>query len=179
MLPDILFKPRPVPRFDEKRTKWIIRVQGALNIILALGIISVISWVRFDQSRTAHRIIAESKNAPADVTLQTKVFSGDRLLKTTDTVETPFVTIYGRLENYDTIRKTVPDLSITVDGTTVTPNQKTGDFLTNKTLDDGMNAVVIAVSWDGAEKYRTSYALTYKSPPQILTETSGTGEVTP
>jgi len=176
-LPDDLFKPRPGRKFDERRAHRVIRVQGFLNILLLLCLAAVILWTRYDTAKTTHRILAETNGASVAFAMPLKAFGDDRLLGTNDTVETPIVTVYGKIEEYDRLRASLSNFSVTLNNTSVMPKPNSGEFSGKIVLNEGANDIVIAVSWDGAERYRTSYSIAY-FPPAPTAEASSTSEMT-
>jgi hypothetical protein len=173
MLPDELLKPRKnaKPKNKDRRTRRVLRLQGALNVLLAAALAA--SWVWFLRVPEAatFRDLADEYDPPVRVVMPLHAYGEDRLLKADDTVQDPVVTIYGKVEDYAALKDALPWFKVKVRQTQVSPNERTGDFIERIVLKQGMNPIDITVEWDGAEKYRYAYNITYVKPESPVEKT--------
>lgn len=181
MVTEILLKSKmtpetPIEPDTQKRIERIIRFQGFLNIVLLLTLIATLVWfLRIENSVTIHAL-AEQFDPPVRVTVPLHVYSGNRKLATADIVRDPIVTIYGQVMDYANLYDILEDFSVYVQKTKIAPKVKTGEFIEKIVLKPGKNAVDVSIRWNGEERYRYTYTITYIEPP-ISPSATGTAEL--
>jgi hypothetical protein len=179
MLPEKLFKPRPKGSdldIDPKRIKKILRFQGVFNVLLFIALISSWAWfLRIENSVTYHAL-AEDFDPPVRVTMPLYLYGEDRRLSVNDIVEVPFVTVYGKIEEFANLQEILDGFSVHVRKTKIAPNLRSGEFAEKLALKPGKNEIDVTLSWGGSEKYRYSYSITYVKP-QTTQESEQSGEL--
>lgn len=179
MLPEKLFKLRPKGSdydFDPKRVKKILRFQGVFNVLLVITLVASWAWfLRIENSVTYHAL-AEDFDPPVRVTMPLYLYGEERRLSVKDIVEDPFVTVYGKVEEFANLQEILDEFSVHVRKTKIAPNLRSGEFAEKIALKPGKNDIDVTLSWGGVEKYRYSYSITYVKAESIQEE-SDTGEL--
>jgi hypothetical protein len=169
-IPKQLFKPEPVAA-QVKRARRVIAMQGTLNVLLVIGIVGVIYWVKASNDQSALHASDLQRSAPVVVTMPIKAFADNRILDTTDRVSSPLLTIYGKVNGYGDLRNALNQFTVAVHGTTVAPNSSSGEFAENVALHPGENTIDVTLGWDGTVRDRQTYVITYEEP--VTTSSSG------
>ncbi len=183
MLPEELLKPRPKgfdTELESKRVKKILRVQGVFSVLLAIALIASWAWFLDIGDAVTIHAIAENFNPPVRITVPLHVYAEERRLSTKDTVNDPIVTVYGQVEDFANLHEILDGFSVSVRKTEILPNPQTGEFVEKIVLHPGKNDVDISLSWDGEEKYRYSYDITYVKPQAAVEpqeDEGGAGEL--
>jgi hypothetical protein len=173
MLPDELLKPQKNagPKNNDRRTRRVLRLQGALNVLLAAALAASWTWFLHANGPAVIRELADEYGTPVRVVLSLHAYGEDRLLKPDDTVRDPVVTIYGRVEDYAALKDALPWFKVKIRRTQISPNERTGDFIERIVLKQGMNPIDVTLEWDGAEKERYAYNITYVKPESPVEKT--------
>ena len=176
MLPEKLLKPKPGEEIDPGKVKRIIRFQGVLNVILIIALVGCVGWYYKYGRSIEHRVFSDAFDPPVRVTMPLHVFGEQRRLNPMDVVHEPIVTVFGKVDDYANLRDILDGFTVLVRKTSVVPNLTTGEFVEKIALKPGRNEVDIVLKWDGQEKYRYQYTISYiKSPreeePSVSEET--------
>lgn len=149
---------------DPVRALRMIRILGALSLILAAGTIA--SWWWASRAAGALRINLEttSEGQQAKVFMEARMSSAGKEIRSGDTVSDPTVTIHGILADFGRLREGLDGLAVTVRGTRVDIFPETGEFTEKVILTPGLNRIEFGVWWNGREWQRQHLNVIYEKP---------------
>jgi hypothetical protein len=177
MLPERLLKEKKQKKNSVNHEQHVIAIQVIVLIVFIVGMACAFGWVELRNHQATVRALDALKKPTVAVTMPIKVVGDkNRILGVTDTVSTSTVTVYGKVNDYVTLNSTYSGLDVRVDQTSVTPNALSGEFAQTISLNEGVNTIPITVAWEGADRFRYSYTITYTPP---IDGRAATGTLTP
>jgi len=166
MISEELLRPRKSDPVDPARMKRMIRLQGALNILLLLALAGFCAWFMAYERMTVHHIETLASGAPVRVIMPLQAVAEGRVLKPTDTVHDPVAVVYGEIDDYANLREILDGLTVLIRKTSVAPNPVTGEFVETILLKPGANEIDVVLKWDDTEQYRYQYVISYIKPQE-------------
>jgi hypothetical protein len=161
-----------VSDIDPNRALRTIRLLGGISLLLV--VIAGVSLWWGSRGADALRInaTATQENKPVTVTMEARMTSNGKPIRTGDTVTEPIVVVHGVLADFGLLREGLDGLSVTVRGTRVDIMPETGEFSERVVLKPGKNQIEFGVWWEGRQWQRQHAEITYEKPADAVTNTN-------